>query len=117
MPLEKSNWSNSRAIIRTGFGIKGGAAGGGYSQVNPMVDLNLHFTGDLHAITTANNLISAIIDNHIYHGNALNIDPEKIVWKRCLDLNDRALRKVMVGLDSKKKHHVMIVLILPLQVR
>ncbi|HOA63789.1 MAG TPA: formate--tetrahydrofolate ligase, partial [Bacilli bacterium] len=68
------------------FGIKGGAAGGGYSQVNPMVDLNLHFTGDLHAITTANNLISAIIDNHIYHGNALNIDPEKIVWKRCLDL-------------------------------
>lgn len=85
------------------FGIKGGAAGGGYSQVNPMVDLNLHFTGDLHAITTANNLISAIIDNHIYHGNALNIDPEKIVWKRCLDLNDRALRKVMVGLDSKKE--------------
>lgn len=85
------------------FGVKGGAAGGGYSQVNPMVELNLHFTGDLHAITTANNLISAVIDNHIYHGNELNIDPEKIVWKRCMDLNDRALRKVQVGLDSKKE--------------
>lgn len=85
------------------FGIKGGAAGGGYAQVNPMADLNLHFTGDLHAITTANNLVSACIDNHLYHGNDLNIDPSKISWKRCMDLNDRALRKVEVGLSSKKE--------------
>lgn len=85
------------------FGVKGGAAGGGYSQVNPMVDLNLHFTGDLHAITTANNLISAVIDNHLYHGNQLNINPEKITWKRCLDLNDRSLRKVQIGLSSRKE--------------
>ena len=85
------------------FGVKGGAAGGGYAQVNPMVDLNLHFTGDLHAMTTANNLVSACIDNHIYHGNALGIDPNNISWKRCMDLNDRALRKVEVGLSSKKE--------------
>ncbi|HHX80007.1 MAG TPA: formate--tetrahydrofolate ligase [Acholeplasmataceae bacterium] len=85
------------------FGVKGGAAGGGYAQVNPMVDLNLHFTGDIHAITTANNLVSACIDNHLYQGNELGIDPKRITWKRCLDLNDRALRKVTVGLDSKKE--------------
>ena len=85
------------------FGVKGGAAGGGYAQVNPMVDLNLHFTGDLHAMTTANNLVSACIDNHIYHGNKLGIDPNNISWKRCMDLNDRALRKVEVGLSSKKE--------------
>ena len=85
------------------FGVKGGAAGGGYAQVNPMVELNLHFTGDLHAMTAANNLVSACIDNHLYHGNSLNIDPENISWKRCLDLNDRALRKVEVGLSSKKE--------------
>ena len=85
------------------FGIKGGAAGGGYAQVNPMVDLNLHFTGDLHAMTTANNLVSAVIDNYLYQGNPLNIDPSKISWKRCMDLNDRALRKVEVGLSSKKE--------------
>ena len=85
------------------FGVKGGAAGGGYAQVNPMVDLNLHFTGDLHAMTTANNLVSACIDNHIYQGNALGIDPNNISWKRCMDLNDRALRKVEVGLSSKKE--------------
>ncbi len=85
------------------FGVKGGAAGGGYAQVNPMVDLNLHFTGDLHAMTAANNLVSACIDNHIYQGNELNIDPNNISWKRCLDLNDRALRKVEVGLSSKKE--------------
>lgn len=85
------------------FGIKGGAAGGGYAQVNPMVDLNLHFTGDIHAITAANNLVSAVIDNHLYHGNELGIDPERITWKRCLDLNDRALRKVKVGLSSQKE--------------
>ncbi|MBP5408491.1 MAG: formate--tetrahydrofolate ligase [Bacilli bacterium] len=85
------------------FGIKGGAAGGGYAQVNPMVDLNLHFTGDLHAMTTANNLVSAVIDNYLYQGNPLNIDPSKITWKRCMDLNDRALRKVEVGLSSKKE--------------
>jgi formate--tetrahydrofolate ligase len=85
------------------FGVKGGAAGGGYAQVNPMAELNLHFTGDIHAITTANNLVSAIIDNHLYQGNDLNIDPSKISWKRCMDLNDRALRQVQVGLSSKKE--------------
>ena len=77
------------------FGIKGGATGGGYSQVAPMEDINLHFTGDIHAITSANNLLSAIIDNHIYHGNELNI--EKVTWKRCVDLNDRQLRTVNTG--------------------
>ena len=82
------------------FGIKGGATGGGYSQVAPMEDINLHFTGDIHAITSANNLLSAIIDNHIYHGNELKI--KKIVWKRCLDVNDRELRKVEVGLSGEK---------------
>ena len=82
------------------FGIKGGATGGGYSQVVPMEDINLHFTGDIHAITTANNLLSAIIDNHIWQGNALGI--EKVTWKRCLDLNDRALRKVEVSLSGEK---------------
>ncbi|HHU24098.1 MAG TPA: formate--tetrahydrofolate ligase [Acholeplasmataceae bacterium] len=82
------------------FGLKGGAAGGGFAQVNPMVDLNLHFTGDLHAITCANNLISACIDNHIYQGNELGIDPKRIVWQRCMDLNDRALRNVIVGLGA-----------------
>lgn len=85
------------------FGVKGGAAGGGYAQVNPMVELNLHFTGDLHAIEVANNLISACIDNHIFQGNELNINPDKVIWKRCMDLNDRALRKVQVGLSSKKE--------------
>lgn len=85
------------------FGVKGGAAGGGYAQINPMDELNLHFTGDLHAITTANNLISACIDNHIFQGNQLNIDPSRIVWKRCVDLNDRALREVEVGLSNKKE--------------
>ena len=85
------------------FGVKGGAAGGGYAQVNPMVDLNLHFTGDIHAITTANNLVSAVIDNHIYQGNELGIDVNRITWKRCMDLNDRALRKVTVGQESSKE--------------
>ena len=83
------------------FGIKGGATGGGYSQVAPMEDINLHFTGDFHAITSANNLLSSFIDNHIYQGNALNIDPNKIVHKRCMDLNDRALRDVEVSLGGK----------------
>lgn len=82
------------------MGIKGGAAGGGYSQVVPMEDLNLHFTGDIHAITTANNAVSAIIDNHIHQGNALNIDPRRISWKRALDMNDRALRDVVIGLGG-----------------
>lgn len=82
------------------FGIKGGATGGGYSQVAPMEDINLHFTGDIHAITSANNLLSAIIDNHIYHGNKLNI--EKVTWKRCVDLNDRQLRVVNTGLSNEK---------------
>ncbi|MCI8523834.1 MAG: formate--tetrahydrofolate ligase [Lachnospiraceae bacterium] len=83
------------------FGIKGGAAGGGYAQVVPMEDLNLHFTGDFHAITSANNLLAALLDNHIQQGNALGIDPRQIVWKRCLDMNDRVLRNVVVGLGNK----------------
>ena len=83
------------------FGIKGGAAGGGYAQVVPMEDLNLHFTGDCHAITSANNLLAALLDNHIQQGNALGIDPRQILWKRCLDMNDRVLRNVVVGLGAK----------------
>lgn len=83
------------------FGIKGGAAGGGYAQVVPMEDLNLHFTGDFHAITSANNLLAALLDNHIQQGNALQIDTRQIVWKRCLDMNDRVLRNVVVGLGKK----------------
>ena len=83
------------------FGIKGGAAGGGYAQVVPMEDLNLHFTGDFHAITSANNLLAALLDNHIHQGNELNIDTRQIVWKRCLDMNDRALRNIVVGLGAK----------------
>lgn len=83
------------------FGVKGGAAGGGYSQVVPMEELNLHFTGDFHAITSANNLLSAIIDNHIYQGNALRIDTRQVIWKRCLDMNDRSLRNIVVGLGNK----------------
>ena len=83
------------------FGIKGGASGGGYAQVVPMEDLNLHFTGDFHAITSANNLLAALLDNHIQQGNELGIDPRQIIWKRCLDMNDRVLRNVVVGLGSK----------------
>ena len=83
------------------FGIKGGAAGGGYAQVVPMEDLNLHFTGDFHAITSANNLLAALLDNHIQQGNALGIDPRQVVWKRCVDMNDRVLRNVVVGLGNK----------------
>lgn len=82
------------------MGVKGGATGGGYAQVVPMEDINLHFTGDLHAITAANNALSAFIDNHIHQGNALNIDPRRIIWKRVMDLNDRALRKVVIGLGG-----------------
>ena len=83
------------------FGVKGGAAGGGYAQVVPMEDLNLHFTGDFHAITSANNLLAAMLDNHIQQGNELQIDPRQIVWKRCLDMNDRVLRNIVVGLGNK----------------
>ena len=82
------------------FGIKGGATGGGHSQIAPMEDINLHFTGDIHAITSANNLLSAMIDNHIYFGNELGFD--RVVWKRCVDLNDRQLRKVETGLSKEK---------------
>ena len=85
------------------MGIKGGAAGGGYSQVLPMEDINLHFTGDLHAITTANNALSALIDNHIHQGNDLNIDPRRIEWKRVMDMNDRSLREVVIGLGGPKR--------------
>lgn len=84
------------------FGVKGGATGGGYAQVIPMVDINLHFTGDMHAITAANNLVSAVIDNHLYQGNELNIDPQQILWRRCMDMNDRALRTIQVSLEGKK---------------
>jgi formate--tetrahydrofolate ligase len=95
------------------FGIKGGAAGGGYSQVVPMEDINLHFTGDMHAITAANNLLSAAIDNHIHQGNSLRIDSRRIIWKRVMDMNDRALRNVVVGLGGKpcgfpREDHFMI---------
>ena len=83
------------------FGIKGGAAGGGYSQVVPMEDLNLHFTDDFHAITSANNLLAAMLDNHIQQGNSLGIDTRQVVWKRCLDMNDRALRNIVIGLGAK----------------
>ena len=83
------------------FGIKGGAAGGGYAQVVPMEDLNLHFTGDFHAFTSSNNLLAALLDNHIQQGNVLQIDPRQVVWKRCLDMNDRALRNIVVGLGNK----------------
>ena len=83
------------------FGLKGGAAGGGMAQVVPMEDINLHFTGDFHAIGAANNLLAAMIDNSIYHGNPLNIDPRKITWKRCVDMNDRQLRFIVDGLGGK----------------
>ena len=83
------------------FGVKGGATGGGYAQVVPMEEVNFHFTGDFHAITSANNLLAAMLDNHIFQGNALNIDPKQIVWKRCLDMNDRALRNITIGLGKK----------------
>lgn len=83
------------------FGIKGGAAGGGYAQVVPMEDINLHFTGDFHAIGAANNLLAAMLDNHIQQGNALNIDPRRITWKRCMDMNDRQLRFIVDGLGGK----------------
>ncbi len=83
------------------FGMKGGAAGGGRSQVIPMEDINLHFTGDFHAITTAHNLLAALIDNHLHWDNALNLDPERITWKRTMDMNDRALRHLTVGLGGQ----------------
>ncbi len=88
------------------FGVKGGAAGGGYSQVVPMEDINLHFTGDFHAITSANNLLAALIDNHIHQGNELNIDTRQIIFKRCLDMNDRALRNIVIGLGNKSDGYV-----------
>ena len=95
------------------FGLKGGAAGGGYAQVVPMESINLHFTGDMHAITTADNLIAAMLDNSIYQGNPLNIDPEKVVWKRCMDMNDRTLRSITIAQDKKtngveRKDHFVI---------
>lgn len=83
------------------FGLKGGATGGGWAQVAPMEDINLHFTGDMHAITAANNLLCAMIDNHLQQGNTLSIDPRRILFKRCMDMNDRALRQVVVGLGGK----------------
>lgn len=88
------------------FGLKGGATGGGYAQVVPMDDINLHFTGDFHAITSAVNLVAAMLDNHIYQGNGKNIDPKRIVWKRCVDLNDRALREVVVGLGKRTNGYI-----------
>ena len=105
---EAFNRLNKKAVIALRepslgpcFGIKGGAAGGGYAQVVPMEDLNLHFTGDFHAITSANNLLASLLDNHIQQGNVLGIDPERIVWKRCIDMNDRVLRNIVVGLGKK----------------
>ncbi len=105
--LSKLGYSTTIALREPSLGpvmgVKGGAAGGGYSQVVPMEDINLHFTGDIHAITAANNLISAVIDNHMYHGNELKLDPTNIIWKRAMDMNDRALREIQVGLSSKKE--------------
>ncbi|MGM9970486.1 MAG: formate--tetrahydrofolate ligase [Anaeroplasma sp.] len=102
--LNKLNYNTMVALREPSFGpvmgVKGGATGGGYAQVIPMEDINLHFTGDLHAITTANNAIAAMIDNHIYQGNELRIDPTRIIWHRCVDMNDRALRNVIVGLGG-----------------
>ncbi len=102
--LNKLNYKTIVALREPSFGpvmgVKGGAAGGGYAQVIPMEDINLHFTGDLHAITTANNAIASMIDNHIHQGNKLGIDPTRIIWHRCLDMNDRALRSVIVGLGG-----------------
>ncbi|MEO5326605.1 formate--tetrahydrofolate ligase, partial [Mesorhizobium sp. CC13] len=88
------------ASLGPNFGVKGGAAGGGYAQVVPMEDMNLHFTGDFHAITTAHNLLSALIDNHIYWGNELNIDTRRVVWRRVMDMNDRALREINCSLGG-----------------
>src|ERR671929_1221576 len=88
------------------FGIKGGAAGGGYAQVVPMEDLNLHFTGDLHAITAANNLLAALLEAHLLHGNKLGIDPLTVSWRRCVDINDRALRQIVVGLGGRTNGYV-----------
>src|SRR3990170_2540077 len=88
------------------FGIKGGAAGGGYTQVVPMEDLNLHFTGDIHAIGAANNLLAAILEAHLLHGNALGIDPLTVSWRRCVDINDRALRDIVVGLGGRANGYV-----------
>ena len=90
----------ARAVARPVFGMKGGAAGGGYAQVVPMEDINLHFTGDFHAIALANNLLAAMIDNHIHHGNELGIDVRRIAWQRVVDMNDRALRDIIVGLGG-----------------
>ena len=105
MGLNKIGKSSITAIrepsLGPSFGVKGGAAGGGYAQVVPMEDINLHFTGDFHAITSSHNLISALLDNHIHQGNTLDIDPRRIVWKRVMDMNDRALRNVVVGLGGK----------------
>ena len=102
--LNRLNYKTMVALREPSFGpvmgVKGGAAGGGYAQVIPMEDINLHFTGDLHAITTANNAIAAMLDNHIQQGNTLGIDPRRIIWHRCLDMNDRALRNVIVGLGG-----------------
>src|SRR6185503_8801842 len=88
------------------FGIKGGAAGGGYAQVVPMEDLNLHFTGDIHAIGAANNLLAAMLEAHLLHGNALGVDPHSITWRRCLDMDDRALRQTVVGLGGRANGYV-----------
>ena len=90
------------------FGVKGGAAGGGYAQVVPMEDINLHFTGDMHAIGAANNLLAAMIDNHIQQGNALRIDPRRITWKRCVDMNDRQLRRITDGLGAVSYTHLTL---------
>ena len=87
------------------FGIKGGAAGGGYSQVVPFESLNLHLTGDLHAVTAANNLLAAMVDNHIYHGNTHGLDPHDVTWKRVLDVNDRSLRHIVSGLGDQAGRH------------
>lgn len=96
------------------FGVKGGAAGGGYAQVIPMEDINLHFTGDFHAIGAANNLLAAMLDNHIYQGNALRIDPKRITWKRVVDMNDRQLRNIVDGLGRRVDSKTCWILVIPI---
>ena len=107
MALNKIGKKSSVAIREPSlgpvFGVKGGAAGGGYAQVLPMEDINLHFTGDFHAITTANNTLSALINNHIYQGNELDLDPRRLLWKRVIDVNDRMLRHVIIGLGGQSQ--------------
>ena len=105
LSAQRRCWRCASRRLGPVFGVKGGAAGGGYAQVVPMEDINLHFTGDLHAITAANNLLAAMMDNHIYQGNALGIDPRRVVWRRCMDMNDRQLRNILDGMGGTHQRY------------